>query len=89
MGDAVDVDEATTRLSRRLQRVEAGEGIVERARPRDVVLDLRDALAARERPRIHVDPPARGIAAQALCRNATPRTGDARLAQHPIAVHRL
>ena len=48
-----------------------------------------DAIASRDLPRIHADPFDRGIAAQALRRDLTLMTSDARLAEYPIAVYRL
>lgn len=65
------------------------EDIIERSGVRTLPFDLRDSLATRELPRIHADPFDRGIAAQALRRDLTLVTSDARLAEYPIAVYRL
>lgn len=62
---------------------------LEEAGFRPLAFDARDALAVLDLPRIHGDPFDRGIAAQALRRDLTLMTSDARLAEYPIAVYRL
>jgi PIN domain nuclease of toxin-antitoxin system len=62
---------------------------LEEAGFRPLPFDARDALAVLDLPRIHADPFDRGIAAQALRRDLTLMTSDARLAEYPIAVYRL
>jgi PIN domain nuclease of toxin-antitoxin system len=56
---------------------------------RQLPFEARDAIAVLDLPRIHADPFDRGIAAQALRRDLTLMTSDARLAEYPIAVYRL
>ncbi|MFM7552184.1 MAG: type II toxin-antitoxin system VapC family toxin [Actinomycetota bacterium] len=56
---------------------------------RPLPFDAHDAIASQDLPRIHADPFDRGIAAQALRRDLTLMTSDARLAEYPIAVYRL
>lgn len=51
--------------------------------------DHQDAIAVASLPRVHGDPLDRAIAGQALRRQLTLMTGDALLAEYPIAVYRL
>ena len=63
--------------------------IVDGSGLRTLPFGAHDAIASRDLPRIHADPFDRGIAAQALRRDLTLMTSDARLAEYPIAVYRL